>query len=240
MLYKTKGLVLNTINYNDKYVLVQVFTESFGRVTYMVSKAKGRNSKAPRSLFSPLAVLDLEVEHQASRDIQRVREARSEFYLYDISADLSKTSMAFFLSEFLSRVLRDTNDSQLLFSFLEQSVQILEMTDKSIANYHLIFMLKLSHFLGFYPNLEEYRENDLFDMINGEFVSFQPLHRHFLNRYDSKALSMLARISYENMHKFAFSRHDRLNIINRMLEYYRLHLYDFPALKSLDILHELF
>ncbi len=79
-------------------------------------------------------------------------------------------------------------------------------------------------------------------MINGgEFVSFQPpLHRHFLNRYDSKALSMLARISYENMHKFAFSRHDRLNIINRMLEYYRLHLYDFPALKSLDILHELF
>ncbi len=141
MLYKTKGLVLNTINYNDKYVLVQVFTESFGRVTYMVSKAKGRNSKAPRSLFSPLAVLDLEVEHQASRDIQRVREARSEFYLYDISADLSKTSMAFFLSEFLSRVLRDTNDSQLLFSFLEQSVQILEMTDKSIANYHLIFML---------------------------------------------------------------------------------------------------
>ena len=240
MLYKTKGLVLNTINYNDKYVLVQIFTESFGRITYMVSKAKGKNTKAPKSLFSPLAVLDLEVEHQASRDIQRVREARPELYLYDISGDLSKTSMAFFLSEFLSRVLRDTNDSQLLFSFLEQSVQILEMTDKSIANYHLVFMLKLSHFLGFYPNLEEYGERDLFDMMNGEFVSVQPLHKHFLNRYDSKALSLLARISYENMHKFAFSRQDRINIINRMLEYYRLHLYDFPTLKSLDILHELF
>jgi len=206
----------------------------------MVSKAKGKNTKAPKSLFSPLAVLDLEVEHQASRDIQRVREARPELYLYDISADLSKTSMAFFLSEFLSRVLRDTNDSQLLFSFLEQSVQVLEMTDKSIANYHLVFMLKLSHFMGFYPNLEEYREHDLFDMMNGEFVSYQPLHRHFINGYDSKALSMLARISYENMHKFAFSRQDRINIINRILEYYRLHLYDFPTLKSLDILHELF
>jgi len=206
----------------------------------MVSKAKGRNSKVPKSLFFPLAVLDLEVEHQTSRDIQRIREARSELYLYDISANMGKTSMTFFLSEFLSRVLRDTNDSQLLFSFLEQSVQILEMTDKSIANYHLVFMLKLSHFMGFYPNLEEYMENDLFDMINGEFAASQPLHRHFLNRYDSKVLSMLARISYENMHKFAFSRQDRLNIINRILEYYRLHLYDFPALKSVDILHELF
>lgn len=240
MLHKTRGLVINTINYNDKYMLVQIFTESFGRITYMVSKAKSRNSKVPKSLFSPLAVLDLEVEHQASRDIQRIREARAEAYLYGVMGDMGKTSMAFFLSEFLSRVLKDTSDSRLLYSFLEQSVQVLDMTDKSIANYHLVFMLKLSHFLGFYPNLEEYREHDLFDMINGEFVTYQPMHKHFLNRYDSKALSLLARISYENMHRFIFSRQDRITIINRILEYYRLHLYDFPALKSLDVLHELF
>lgn len=240
MLYKTRGLVLNTINYNDKYLLAQLFTESFGRVTYMVSKARGKGSKVPKSLFSPLAILDMEVEHQSNSDIQRIREARSDFYLYEIAGDMGKTSMTFFLSEFLSRVLKDADTSQLLFDFLEQSVQILEMTDKSIANFHLVFMLKLSHFMGFYPNLEEYRENNLFDMINGEFVHYQPLHNHYLNRYDSKALSMLARITYENMHHFVFSRQDRVNIINRILEYYRLHLYDFPALKSLDVLHELF
>ncbi|GAB6009296.1 DNA repair protein RecO [Dysgonomonas reticulitermitis] len=239
MLYKTRGLVLNTINYNDKYILAQVFTESFGRVTYMVSKTKGKSSKAPRSLFSPLAILDMEVEHQVSRDIQRIREARIDTHLYSISGDLAKTSMAFFLSEFLTRVLRDTSD-KLIFEFLCQSVQILDMTDKSIANYHLVFMLKLSHFLGFYPNLEEYKDNGLFDMINGEFVSFQPLHRHFLNRQESKVLSLLARVSYENMHHFVFTRQDRIIIINRIIEYYRLHLYDFPALKSLDVLHELF
>ena len=240
MLLKTKGLVLSSINYNDKYNLVQIYTESYGRVTYMVSKAKSRNNKVPKSLFSPLAVLDMEVEHQASRDIQRVKEARPIQHLYAIASDLGKTSMAFFLSEFLSRVLRDTNDSQLLFDFLDQSVQILEMTDKSIANYHLVFMTKLCHFLGFYPNLEEYRENYLFDMVNGEFVPYQPLHTHFLNRYDSMVLARLGRITYENMHKFVFSQKDRINIINKILEYYRLHLYDFPALKSLDVLHELF
>jgi DNA repair protein RecO (recombination protein O) len=206
----------------------------------MVPKTKSKNTKVPRSLFSPLAILDMETEHQVSRDIQRIREARACMYLYGIAGDLGKTSMAFFLSEFLSRVLRDTNDSKLLFEFLDQSVRILEMTDKSIANYHLVFMLKLSHFMGFYPNLEEYRENRLFDMINGEFVSNQPLHRHFLDRQESKALSLLARISYENMYRFAFTRQDRINIINRIIEYYRLHLYDFPTLKSLSVLHELF
>lgn len=239
MLFKTRGLVLNTINYNDKYILAQVFTESFGRVTYMVSKTKGKSPKVPRSLFSPLAILDMEVEHQASRDIQRIREARVDAHLYGVAGDLAKTSMAFFLSEFLTRVLRDTSD-KLIFEFLDRSVQILDITDKSIANYHLVFMLKLSHFLGFYPNLEEYKESALFDMLNGEFVSFQPLHRHFLNRQESKVLSLLARISYENMHHFVFTRQDRVIIINRIIEYYRLHLYDFPALKSLDVLHELF
>ena len=240
MLLKTKGLVLNTINYNDKYILVPIFTESYGRVTYMVSKAKSKNSKVPKSLFSPLAILDMEVIHQASRDIQRIQEARPLIHHYSISSDMAKTSMAFFLSEFLSRVLKDTSDSNHLFDFLHQSVEILEMTDKSIANFHLVFVLKLTHFLGFYPNLEDYTADRLFDMINGEFVIAQPMHNHFLNRNDSLVLSRLARITYDNMHYFVFSRHERVTIINRMLEYYRLHLNDFPALKSLDVLHELF
>ena len=240
MLLKTKGLVLNAINYNDKYSLIPIFTESYGRVTYMVSKAKSKNSKVPKSLFSPLALVDLEVMHQASRDIQRIQEARPLSYQYSIASRMDKTAMAFFVSEFLSRILKDTNDSKYLFSFLEQSMQILEATDRSIANFHLVFMLKLTHFMGFYPNLEDYNENDLFDMINGEYTGRQPLHNHYLNRIDSFALSRLARISFENMHHFVFSRQDRITIVNKMLEYYRIHSSDFPSLKSLDVLHELF
>lgn len=239
MLHKTKGLVLNTINYNDKYILAHIFTEDFGRVTYMVTKTRSRNTKVPKSFFAPMSLLDMEVDHQPSREIQRIREVQSLLQLYSVSGDMKKTSMAFFLSEFLARVLKDVNDSKLLFGFLYQSIHILEMTDKSIANFHLVFMLKLSRFLGFYPNLEEYTEGQFFDMMNGEFVSVQPT-KHYTNRQESFALARLGRITYENMHKFGFSQQERINIINRMLEYYRLHLYDFPQLKSLDVLHELF
>lgn len=238
MLHKVKGVVLNTINYNDKYILVQMFTDTFGRTTYMVAKSK--RAKVPRSLFSLLSLLDMEVEHQASRDIQRIKEIRPLLYYHSISTDMKKTSMAFFLSEFLTRILRDNNDGQLIFDYLSQTINILEMTDKSIANFHLVFMLKLSRFLGFYPNMENYRQGALFDMVNGEFVYKQPLHRHFLNQSDSLALSRLERITFENMYHFAFSQQERITIINRILEYYRLHLYDFPQLKSLDVLHQLF
>ena len=240
MYYKTDGLVINTINYNDKYILSQIFTKEFGRVTYMVSKSKSKTSKVQRSLFSPLALLQLEVEHKPSRNIQRIREAQVLFHQFDTMSDIGKTSMVFFISEFLSRVLVEAQENKHLYSFLEQAVQILEMTDKSIANYHLVFMIRLSCFFGFYPNLQNYRRDSLFDMQAGEFVTRQPLHNNYVNKEESSHLARLDRINFENMHKFLFNRRDRINIIDRVLEYYRLHLNDFPKLKSLDVLHELF
>lgn len=240
MLHKVKAIVLNTVNYNDKYMLVSVYTDKFGRVTYMVLKSKSKTARVQKSFFFPLALLDMEVEHQGSRDIQRIREVQLQYQQNSIANNMVKTSLVMFLSEFLSRVLKDTDEYDIIFSYLSQSIQVLEESERGLANYHLVFMLKLTRFLGFYPNLEDYHEGDYFDMLNGIFVSKSPLHRHFVNKEESKTLSLLSRISYENMHHFLFSRNDRIGIINRMLEYYRLHLHDFPNLKSLDILHEIF
>lgn len=240
MLHKTQGIVLNSLNYNDKYILVQIYTERLGRVTYMVSKAQGKASKAPKALFFPLSILDLEVDHQASREIHRIREAQSACPLSSIPNDMVKTSLAFFLSEFLTRTLKDIDVNQNLFDYLKNAILVLESSEESISNFHLVFVLRLSYFLGFYPNLEEYEDGNIFDMLNGEFVRNQPLHKHYVTRGESVALSRLSRISFTNMHHFMFSRADRINVINRMVEYYRIHLNDFPALKTLDVLHELF
>ena len=240
MFHKTHAVVLNTINYNDKYILASVYTNVFGRVTYMVPKSKSKAARIQKSLFSPLAILDMEVEHLPSRDIQRIKEVRTLSPLYSIQGNMVKTSVVLFLSEFLSRVLKDTDEYQIIFNYLNDSIQILEESQNGLANYHLVFILKLTRFLGFYPNLENYTEGDYFDLVNGTFVNRQPVHRHYVNRQEGKALSLLSRINYENMQYFQFSRQDRVNIINRMIEYYRIHLHDFQELKSLDILHELF
>lgn len=240
MLQKTDGLVVNTINYNDKYLLAQIFTRRFGLVTYMISKSRSKNAKVQRSLFSPMALLMLEVEHKSSRNIQHIKEALMLHHQYSIMSHMGKTSIVFFLSEFLSRVLRETEANDNLFDFLEQSLRVLEATDNSIANFHIVFMVKLSLFLGFYPNLEDYKEGYIFDIRNGVFVQHQPMHSQFVNKEESFHLARLGRIDYENMHKFVFKRQDRVNIINRILEYYRFHLSEFPKLKSLEVLHELF
>ena len=113
-------------------------------------------------------------------------------------------------------------------------------TDKGIANFHMVFLLGLLHHLGIFPNMESHRVGYYFDMLNGVFTDHIPMHRHYLNKVESAFFSRLLRISFENMSLYGFSRQERVRIIHRILVYYRLHLPDFPEIKSLSVMQSLF
>ena len=239
MHHKTQGIILNTSKYNDRYSITHVFTRDFGRVSYLLLRSQGKKTKIKPSLFFPLSVLDLEVEHLPLRDIQRLKEAEVAFPLHDISMNITKVSLSFFLSEFLSYVLRETERNELLFDFLRNSIETLEASEKGLGNFHLAFMIGLTRFLGIYPNMEKCTSDSYFDLLNGEFVSTTPLHTHFLSKKQSVYLSSFQQIHYGNMHLFRLSHSERNSIIDTLLIYYRLHVWDFPVLRSLEVLREM-
>ena len=73
------------------------------------------------------------------------------------------------------------------------------------------------------------------------FTSTRPqLHSSYINPEEAGRLRQLMRMNYETMHLFGMSRAERTRCLTIMNDYYRLHLPDFPALKSLDVLKELF
>jgi DNA repair protein RecO (recombination protein O) len=206
----------------------------------MTAKSKSRKTKVPKSLFHSLAILDLEVDHQNLREIQRIKEAKMHISLFSLLNDPIKSTISIFLAELMSKIIKEIQPNKLLFEYLLQSIQILELSGKSCANFHLVFLTGLSRFLGFYPDASNYKKGMFFDLQNGVFVSYKPLHPHFLNPDESLVFSNLLRMTYENMNAFRFSRLERKAIIERMLEYYRLHLTNFSEIKSLEILHAVF
>jgi len=238
MHHKTQGIILSTSKYNDRYSITHVFTRDFGRVAYLLPRSQGKKPKIKPSMFFPLSILNLEVEHFPLRDIQRLKEAEIAFPLHDMSMNIKKVSLSFFLSEFLSLVLRETERNELLFDFLRNSIETLEATEKGLGNFHLTFMIGLTRFLGIYPSMENYTNDSFFDLLNGEFVSHTPLHSHFLSKTESSYLHRFQQINYGNMHLFRLSHSERNTIIDTLLIYYRLHVWDFPALKSLEVLRE--
>ncbi len=240
MYHKTQGIVLNNANYNDKYSIVHIFTRDFGRISYLLPKSRSKKSKTNNLLFSPLSILNLEIEHLPLREIQRLKEVERQVLLYEIGSDVTKVSLVFFLSEFLSKVLRETDNNALLFDYLKNSIETLEESGRGLANFHLAFLLGLTKFLGIYPNLKNYREGYYFDILNAEYVDREPSHNHYLRRGESQYLALLSKMNFRNMHLFKMSRSDRNTIVDKLLQYYRLHLYDFHRLKSLDVLREIF
>jgi DNA repair protein RecO (recombination protein O) len=217
-----------------------MYTESFGRTSYWVARNRGRKTMVSRALFFPLSVLEMEVEHLNTRDMQRVREAKSCYSLTSIPANPVKNIIALFLAEILYRALRTKEPDARLFEYLYESIRWLELSEQGIANFHLVFLMELVRYLGVYPNAESYRVGCIFDLLNGVFTGQPPEHRHYLNEEESIIFFRLLRMNYKNMAVYSFSRHERTNIIHRILEYYRLHLSDFHEIKSVAIMQSLF
>lgn len=170
MLYKTQGIVLHSLPYKDVYTILHIYTKDFGRVSYMVARKRGKRSSVSQALFMPLSVLDLEVEHQNKRDIQRIKEVHLAFSASSFQLDPVKNVLALFLSEVLFRVVKDAQPDERMYAFLTDSVRILDSVEQGLANFHVAFLLNLLHYLGIFPNVEHPRDALYFDMLNGIFV----------------------------------------------------------------------
>lgn len=239
MLHKTEGIVLGSSKYSDRYSIVKIFTRDFGTVSYLLPISQSKKAKIKLSLFFPFSVLNLEVEHLQLREIQRLKDAERQFPLYDLCSNMIKVSQTLFLSEFLLRVLRESDNNEITFDFIKNSVETLEAADKGIANFHIAFIIRLTRFMGIYPNWENMKSNGYFDLLNSEFRGSIPSHSHYLNKEQSVYLTYLQRINYDNMHLFKLSRNNRNIILDYLIEYCRLHLYEFSKLKSLDVLRDM-
>ena len=240
MLHKTKGIVLHSLPYNDKYMIVTVYTEAFGRMAYLIANSRTKKTIVSRSLLQPLSVLDLEVEHQNNRDIQRIKEARSGFVVTQLRYHPVKNAITLFLSEVLYQVIQEKEANRALYDFLCRSIKLFEIADAGIANFHLTFLLQLSAYLGIRPGNKSFKANSYFDLTNGIFSETIPVHNNFLSKNDSIVFERLLRMNYENMALFTFTRYERAAIVRHILEYYRFHLADFPEIKSLAVMQSLF
>ena len=240
MLHKTRGIVLHSLPYNDSYMIVTVYTEGFGRVAYMVYNSHSKKTKVSRSLLQPFSALEMEVEHQNRHDIQRIKEVKPGFSMNQLYCHPVKNAISLFLSEVLYKIIQEKEENHALFDFLWRSVKWLEIADAGVANFHLTFLLQLSAYLGIRPTNKSFKTGCFFDLQNGVFTDTAPPHDFFLNQNDSLVFERLLRMSYENMALYTFARQERFVIIRQIIEYYRLHLSDFPEIKSLAVMQSLF
>lgn len=237
---KTQAIVLHTLKYGDSQLIVDMFTEKLGKVSFAVRIATSSRSRMKRQYFQNMNLLFVEFDYRQKANLQKLRNVSIAVPYKDIPFSPYKMSMSMFLAEFLSRCLRHEQANAALFLFLKNSLSWLDEAGKGYANFHIVFMIHLTLFLGFMPNVEIKEGNVFFDLQEGCFVPRILVRHPYLQGHDTELMRTLLRLNYSTMHLFTMTRDDRNRCVEVILEYYKLHLPDFPELKSLDILKELF
>lgn len=240
MLTKTQAIVLHTIKYGETRIIVDMFTRTHGRLSFIVNIPKSIKAKTKKQFFQPLNILEIEVDVRQKVQLQKLSDVRLASPFSSIPFNPHKLSISLFIAEFLYYALRSEQQNALLYDYVESSILWLDSQEDRYANFHLVFLMRLSRFLGFYPNLEHYQTGDYFDLRESMFLPTPPLHRDFLYPQEAEKVQLMMRMDYPTMHLFKMTHQERNRLLEVTITYYRLHLTDFPELKSIAVLQELY
>ena len=238
MLHKTGGIVLKTTNYSESSVIAHVFTEKFGLQSYLINGVKKPRSKIKLNMLQPLHLLDMIVYHKPNGNLQRISELRIQPVLQSIPYDVIKSSIALFINEVLYKSLKLHFEDKPLFTFIHNSVELLDRSNEGLANFHIYFLLRLTKYLGFYPDRTLENESSFFDLKEGVYVNHQPLHLFIIDPNLIHDFKNLNSSSFETLAQLSISSVNRKTLLSKTLDYYRLHIDSFGEVKSHLILEE--
>ena len=240
MLTKVRGIVLHHIKYKENSAIVHMYTDLHGRQSYMINCVRGKKGQNRANLLQPLFFLDLEVYHRPYREMHRIKEFNQYITFRNLPYDLNKSTQAMFIAEVLSRSLKEEEPNPELFEFLVHSIQWLDTSEKYFSFFHLLFLVQLTKYLGFYPENNYSPQTGYFDLRNGQFTGNEHMHPDLVNREVSLSFHHLLNKSFSNLQSLKIEHSIRTQLTDSLLDYYRFHIQDFGKLRSIIVLKEIF
>lgn len=232
-------ICLRTVRYNDSSAILSAYSRECGLMSFQISSGQSKEGRRRKALTMPLSFIECICDIRTGRDIHTIKELIPwGCNLLAINAHPIKTSIAVFLAEILSIVLRDSHPDSILFDYIATGIQRLAKIDQGIGNFHLSFLYGLSRFLGIEPDLGTWKQGYIFDMSEGIFRPTPPLHTHYLSPEKARTVAALAMMSERNLNMFRLNRKQRNDILDGILEYYSIHFSHISSISSIQVLRE--
>ncbi len=241
MIESTRGIVLTYTKYAESSIISHIYTEKFGLQSYMINQVRSKKNKGKTVFLQPLTLLDLEVYHTDKKTIHRIKDFRVNLPFAQIPFEPVRQSLAFFIAEVLNKALKHEDRLAYgMFDFLHHSISVMDDSIEGIQNYHLFLLFKLTKLLGFYPHFQEKLEKHFFDLRTGLFQVMEPSHPDFMNVWQADLLYQLKEVDVEYLANIHLTGTQRAEFMEKLLDYYHLHLSGFSNIKSFRVLKELF
>lgn len=234
----TQAIVLSALKYGDTSLIVKAFTASDGLKTYLLKGVlTSKKGKLKKAYFQPLTQLELVVGHRNRGTLEYLNEARVSYPYRSLHTDILKKTMSLFLAEVLMNSIHEEECNEPLFNYLRTSLQWLDMHDH-IANFHILFLLELSKFLGFYPDTSDMHE-PFFSMEEGRFTEATSMNL-CLSGHELELFRRFLGINFDALDTIKAGKNERMLLLQFLLQYFEVHLHGFRKPRSLAILNEVF
>ena len=236
MQVKTKAIVISALKYQEKSLIVKCFTLSHGLKSYFVRDAfSNRKSNQKMAYFQPMTILEIEASHKNKGTLEHFKEIKIAAPFQSIHSDIYKSTIVMFISEVLHHSIHEEERNESLFEFLETALHWLDEHDE-MANFHLILMLEMTKYFGFYPDTSDI-DMPFFEMNEGVFTPFHAIGS--LTEHESNLFKKLIPLKLDSNQK-VFHVIERQLVLKILIDYYSYHLDGFKRPKSLDVLKEVF
>jgi DNA repair protein RecO (recombination protein O) len=177
--------------------------------------------------------------YQQNKTLHRIKELKCVPPLKTIHFDMIKSAVGMFMAEVIHKTVRDENHIDTpLFSFLYNSIQILDLQTEAVGNYPLYFLIQLSRYLGFFPKGIYSETTNGFDTREGIFEVYDARNPFQLSPNLSQKVSNLLHASAATFHEVQLGGEERRLLLEVMIDYYREHITDFFDMKSHKVLAE--
>ena len=235
----SRALVIKSIKQGETSSIVSCYLEEIGYKSFLVKGLySSKKSKFSKAHFFPLNLINIHYSSNEIKNLGFIKEVKSEVLFNTIHTDIQKSSVIVFLSEILNSVLREELEvNKDLFDFLLNSL-IWYDNVRECNNYHIKFLLELSKYIGFHPNIIS--ENDPYLCLESGTTSKIKPSGGSINGEDLKLFKKLLGMKFEDLNTISISRKSRTRILIKIISYYSLHLQMFKTPKSLNVFADVF
>ncbi len=236
-LVTTPAIVLSVIKYNDTDAVIQTFTAQTGFTAFFVRGFyKGRKSRVWKAVFQPAALIEIVFNYKNKGQLEHFKDVRILYHYKNLYRDFDKLNIATFLREILLESLKNEQGDMALFQFIYKKFVALDQ-EKFDPDFHLKFLLQLTRYLGFFPDLQT--EGSYFDLQNAVFTFQIPLNP-YLTEAETKLFRDFSGMIFAAKKNIKITQPDRKKLIDMLIRFYRYHITRFQIPKSVIILHQIY
>ena len=230
----SQALVISTTKYRDHDLIANCLIKEQGMQSFLLRGVlKSKKCAIRPAYFQPLMQLEVEIatNKTTEKKMGYLKSVRVSHPYQNLHNDPIKQSILFFIAELLQKLVQaEQAPNENFFDYITTALKWLDLNENT-AHFHLVFMIKLTRYIGFYPSTENI-DDPFFDAYGGRFKT-RKMGAYCWDENETKDFKKLLECDFESPVHLITQKN---TLTNLLCDYFKLHLQGFQTPKSLAVL----